>query len=807
MSSAVACTRSTGLALVLMASMACGSRACATSPQRAPEASPATHPSTGSAAQPAISETPPAGQLDVVFRAAQALESELPTESFDPRAISRAAGEDPAKILDWVTRRTALVPYQGALRGPVGVLMDRVGNSVDRSLLLAELLRCSRFTVRLARSRLSVEQARTLVPLLDHAPAPAGVTPSLVDGHADREIDRLARAFEVDPAQLRAGVRAATAHNQRLVSQLATRIAAQTTFLADAVGEPAAAGDVDRRVLDALSDHWWVQYERDGRWVDLDPVLAAAGRSVQPQAEHTYPFDQPDGRIPLPSEVVHEITIRVIVEQHTAGRLAEKTALEHRFRPAEVLGQPIVLRHVPLNWPSDAVLLQDANPAGAVMTAALEQNEWLPALAIGTTTVHQLSVDDAGELSDRPGQKRAAASGPGAALGTFDALSGADEPASAPSHFTAEWIEYRLHVPGKDAEVFRRAVFDLLGSRRASPSAADPAPDARDRARRALSLLGRVEILPLVCRLSRPWVAARMLEQLRVNREAISASSVKGREGDTTGALGDAARIVPFSRRLFDVALKRFEWNPIARHAYLDAPNILTFRGELVDGGAAGLVLRQGFDIVANRVATRPHTDVDPFHVRLTQGIADTNVEGLLLEGEPIGNAGTLLGAQPRADQWITIRTAEDLASGADRWPPELVGRVTQLVRAGRVVVAPRRVGEPPGGRWAFWVVAPDTGDTMGVGDLGWGQATMEGALVLSGGLVLYSGFMMTCLEAIPRNAPINHGALYYCFSPWLTPGNVGVVLAWVDVFYEPPPPPPYQPPPPPERFGSGRRR
>ena len=55
-------------------------------------------------------------------------------------AVLAQVGNDPAAMRAWVAREAYLVPYRGLLRGVVGVLMDRCGNSLDRAMLLAALL-------------------------------------------------------------------------------------------------------------------------------------------------------------------------------------------------------------------------------------------------------------------------------------------------------------------------------------------------------------------------------------------------------------------------------------------------------------------------------------------------------------------------------------------------------------------------------------------------------------------------------------------------------------------------------------------
>jgi hypothetical protein len=72
-----------------------------------------------------------------------------PRDRRDPSYVAEVLGRDPIAHLDWVRSHTAWVPYRGVLRGPVGVLLDRQGNSLDRTLLLAaQLTRAMSVTAR-----------------------------------------------------------------------------------------------------------------------------------------------------------------------------------------------------------------------------------------------------------------------------------------------------------------------------------------------------------------------------------------------------------------------------------------------------------------------------------------------------------------------------------------------------------------------------------------------------------------------------------------------------------------------------------
>src|SRR5437764_12381128 len=66
------------------------------------------------------------------MRAIQDAERDAPRDTFDLSAIVTARGRDAARLFQWVRDQTVWVPYRGCLRGEVGVLMDRIGNSLDR---------------------------------------------------------------------------------------------------------------------------------------------------------------------------------------------------------------------------------------------------------------------------------------------------------------------------------------------------------------------------------------------------------------------------------------------------------------------------------------------------------------------------------------------------------------------------------------------------------------------------------------------------------------------------------------------------
>src|SRR5207302_378705 len=102
-------------------------------------------------------------QLEQTYAEMEKALRALDRERFDVQAVIEKVGRNPGKLFEWVRDQTSPLPYRGALRGSQGVLMERAGNSLDRSLLLSELLQGVGCDVRLANATLSPDQARALL--------------------------------------------------------------------------------------------------------------------------------------------------------------------------------------------------------------------------------------------------------------------------------------------------------------------------------------------------------------------------------------------------------------------------------------------------------------------------------------------------------------------------------------------------------------------------------------------------------------------------------------------------------------------
>ena len=673
---------------------------------------------SGQAASPAEGER----RLAEMFGAFKALTARLPRATFDVAAVVERVGREPSALFEWVRDRTYWVPYEGSLRGPTGVLMDRLGNSLDRSLLLAALLKGAGRNARLAHATLPEETARIVKER--STPVPENPT-SLedIDGLAqEQSLREVAVKFQTDASRLQTAFKKSRDAAAKFGETVTMQAERQAAVLLKSVSGRAAIRDDDP--ARSAADHWWVQIGGGDSWTDLDPSLpdsrvgvrlAAPTETVQPER--------------LPAAVQHSVEISVVVERVAAGKAEQRVALSHTLRPSEVFGQSVALTHVPLSAqaPTGAVRLGDL--VGYLRETAAKERRWLPVLHVGDAAKLGKVVLTDGRMVELS----ASASGQIAAdrsksMGGMAGLLGGGEDNSSPEtpgEWSAEWLEYRIHVPGQPSRTLRRQIFDTLedSARRAQP----PLPPTSDdrRLQRSLALLGTTDILLLPCALSPEFVASLKANLFLANGD-LGRRFGRGGGASQDELLEFAERLQGFPAPLYDLALARHALSPVRRSVYVAAPNILSLHRGISSLTPDTLKAFTAVDIVANDVAVHARAGVTPFEARLRQGTHDTNAEAFVLSDRCCGvgakgPAPAFMAAITSGTPWVTLSTPADLPRL--QLPPDANSRIRDDLSAGYLVVAP---ANGLGGDVAWWRIDPRTGATLGIGRTGWGEGLAE---------------------------------------------------------------------------------
>lgn len=643
--------------------------------------------------------------LDIGLKSLEDADRGALRDRWDPEYLAQRFTPDPQLIYDWVRQNTIWVPYRGVLRGPAGVLMDRLGNSLDRSLLLADLLKRTGRTVRLARGELSRDAALTQLARRLTETAAAADQEEPAAGDLASDISDLSREYQVDPAAVTGSLLQPAEALASAFVELDRRSSEQSARLLAAVPRPDVRAEWRARfesALRAIQDHWWVQLRDEDRWLDLDLFHDGArfGGSAATAGET---FEVND----LPASLYHDVVIRIVTARQRPGSTARGLVLEHALRPLDVLGQQVTIQFLPTRWPEPA----PESPA-ALRTAFLQQEDWAAALVVGDKVATEAAFDVRGD--------RQASSGGFGGLGAGSA-SIFGQAGGQPMQLTGTWFEFEFRRPGEAPTTVRREVFDFT-DRGGAPL------DEGARLARSLALMGRTEILPFGWEFAPDYVSHLAVRSLLENRPALEAAAGAVDPASVpTG--GVPARVTPPVSPLYMIALARFEWSRVGRYVFNDRINLLA-RHTVLLADADGISARSVTDIVANEVGVGLDAR-DGFAVRVEQGVTDTNAEALLGFGKPL--AGNTADAYAGATGWTTLRSAADaegiqLGSAAKR-------HLAADLEAGRLAVAPRAPVATAAGTFSgWWRVDPATGDTLGIASNGRGQAvTLLVALQSSG--------------------------------------------------------------------------
>lgn len=613
----------------------------------------------------------------------------LHRESFDTDAIIEQVGRDPLKLCAWVGGQTQFVPYQGLLRGPRGVLMDRVGSDLDRAILLARLVISSGYEVRLARLTLAESEA------IERLKSAAG--------------SRLASINDLPPAP-------------EMVA-LFERAAEQSRRLGRLVPASTVEGSWNVRQLQAASDHWWVQY-MDGRgWVDLDPTLPQdAGKQPSPAhrgngAPTFFACALPDLGARIPADQFHRVEFSVVIERWQEGRLVEETDLTWAIRTWDDPSIHLYLFH---GFDNAAQVAASGVDAEKLKNAALTAKNWRPILQLNGRCRGPKTFDENGVLSQAPVGGALAVGN--AVRSGFGALgqSAADNKPKPNAVLTAEWLDITVTSPGHAPQVIRREVFDSLGpSARASAATgplAKPVWNDSVRLARGFALAGSTDHLVASSSYPMTYVCDRKSQSLLNDRQHLVQAVA---EPDT------ASSQAILSRHRDSVALDLMNCarglEQQTNASYIDRPNVcrLIAQPAINANGKAGSILIS--DLAANSTASLG-APAEAFSNSIRRGVVDTLCERIAVGNlSPRPNDALVRNTADAFDragqvEWVVLRDPAEPALVELPVTPDVRARIVGDLRTGNIVVISKK---PAGNRFAWWRISAATGQTVGVMDTG----------------------------------------------------------------------------------------
>lgn len=268
----------------------------------------------------------------------------VPTDGFDPAARADELADANA-IFAFVRDRIHTDAYPGVMRGAAGTLQARAGSSADKALLMATLLGAKGIPYRFVHAGLSDQELATVVAAVN-APPPS---PQAYD------LSAAFKALGVDVAAARGG---AAKVRKRVEAgtdaTIETSREATDALLATLKSKNVALATDDAALRQAwnasLRDHWWLQVQQNGNWIDEDPTLPDA----QP-GTHLGATPSTDALDSLPDTVQTTMTVRLVGISIAGGAMQTSTLAEKQMKLADVDAQPVVVTIGNRNGGSSAI--------------------------------------------------------------------------------------------------------------------------------------------------------------------------------------------------------------------------------------------------------------------------------------------------------------------------------------------------------------------------------------------------------------------------------------------------------------------
>jgi hypothetical protein len=604
--------------------------------------------------------------------------------------LANALGKDTQRIFSFVRDSVRYEPYAGVLRGAIGTMVGRTGNSADQSLLLAALLNAAGTQVRFAIGALTDDKARALklagiidattlreeqlAALAADARSSGGTTAAHpVSAESGGNPDRYAIPVDVIRATARRQFDFAIEGIESALKASGTKIAAAWTDVPDQ----------ERR------RHVWAQARTESGWLDLDPSFPGAPAGVaHGTVEETVET--------LPDELRHRVTFIVITETWTGGKLVQAPIFEYGASADELAGASVCFTHV-----------KAADLKSLSLLGSGRGTRYVPVLEVGS----RLYAGDAA-LSFGVGGEDTGATG-----GTFvDALGGGGPEGPPDGETMAEWLEVRISAPGEETHSAVRTVFDRVWEHRGDDGTVDA------------NAISSVEFIDFDSA-NREFLPCRAIHAFSVASGPQRFANLA--QGNAASELGPLAWPAHAYHLVRDAVTGEIAPN-LGVRSFVNAPGVVSFSVELI-AGATQLDTVMSFDIWHRRFGVLPVEGREAVHAPLmVAGILSHVAERCLsFDGfsSPVGprDGGPSVGAifEKAALQNIATRVVRGSLPQDLPFSREARFLLDEYLRAGAIAIIPEHDVDDRG-RIGWWLVNPDNGWTVDRMDDGRGAGFVE---------------------------------------------------------------------------------
>ncbi|MEQ9814580.1 MAG: transglutaminase domain-containing protein [Azospirillaceae bacterium] len=412
-------------------------------------------------------------RLEEGFDAIAELRASLPQVVINVAARSRQLGPSVEDIFAFVRDEISFEVYSGVLRGARGTLAAAAGNAADQSLLLAEMLQHQGYETRFAFGELDPETTDLLIDSVGPRDRPveeASVDPVLrerlltVSGTSSDDLDALEEF--------------ALSTRQQMFSFIDESVQSSSAFIEQHLS--AQLFDLDLTVIRAdqiqqTIHHVWVQVERDGSWIDLDPLSSGPAGTALATADA---FEND-----VPASLYHLVQFQVGIERYAEGMLEETELAGWQIRTADLAD-----RGFPGIWISNLPLDDmDAFVGGGSLSdfvPSLEQqsvgrltasNQFQPMLVLSTGETQMGAAFDingnvipddwriAAVASVSRSTETAITTATSVLEGLFDEPAPPNQTPVPTPMLSAQWLDISVVGPSMERESERRYLVDRIG--------------------------------------------------------------------------------------------------------------------------------------------------------------------------------------------------------------------------------------------------------------------------------------------------------------------------------------------------------
>lgn len=638
-------------------------------------------------------------EMEDYFSALGEMRDGLSREAFDPMKVVEKIGNSPMDLRDWVSEHITWVPYHGHQRSPSAVMMDGTGNSLDRAVLLANLLTLAGHKPRLAMAEVS--EAWVLENLLSRFEEGGVVREPVLP-----QVMEMPESIQ-DPEQ-RALINRYITHRQQTLVDTVGRVENQLPIFAEKLKVLEEKSD---GVALSPSTHWWVVMENEEGRLRLDPTQTGEMEAVKT-------FEVSD----ISGEQTQSVGVIVWVQQWKDGVFTELEALSHTFLAPEAGNAHFQVGFIPkdVTLPFAAFREDPDGTMASYVKDAAATTRWVPYVKFGDEVFTDQSFTSAGVVN-RDHEDSAQGAAVKNATGLLGALGGVSGERVDKGVLTGVSIEFVSKGGGSETKSFVRTAYQL-GTDSPSAERSD-----REKSDRGLSLAGVTDVLIQTSALRRSYLTYRALNHELGSRSALLGTLHYMTRDDPVNLQKSVEKLNAFPDKLYEFALTRFMVNPNQQRVSIGRPNLISYQRRLSINEEGELKLTEGFDLIQTEVEPIPGGD-SPRQLRLEQGMVDAALESVMAQREDrsVTSASDLLERVP-AEEWVWIEDDVDLEKLAGGLADGVRHQLLGALRDGHKVLVPKLLAELSPSQSAWWELSPDTGTLVGrIAIGGWGGTAGE---------------------------------------------------------------------------------